>query len=193
MANWASTAYAIEGEHEVLQKIYDAIIASENNSDGNKPETEVLSNLGIEYRGFKINEQPYDLRGAILPESWWWDENTGALRFAAEEAWGVSDFKDVLLKDYPDLKIFYVVEEGNDDVYATNDAEGKYFPDRFFVDTCIDGEYKCDYFKTKEAAFEWISMISDCQTEEDIDYFNDERAMADMDDFISVHEFSVIE
>ncbi len=49
----------------------------------------------------------------------------------------------------PDLTIYFCVEEPGCEIYATNDAEGKYFADRFYVDSYVNDIFSHEYFPMK--------------------------------------------
>lgn len=194
MANWAITNYAIEGPEEVLRRIYEAIIhhdveeQSDDNWEGN-----VLIALGIEWDRRNPHDTPQTgkyMRGFIDKDSV--DLNKDTLMFEAEEAWGVTDFNEVLEENLP-VKVYYNVEEPDGEVYATNDREGKYFRDRWFVDTCIDGEYNMEYFTEEKYMYEWLSGITNgrIKCEEDVDGFN-ENEDRDEDDFINIYKFDIV-
>lgn len=192
MANWAVTDYAIEGPKKTLQKIEKAIL----NPDVKERSTEswegnVLRALSITWEERGPNGTGKYLRG-FIQDTPWWDGDT--LRFYAEEAWGATDFNEILEENIKDIKVFWVTEEEGMGVYETNDAEGKYFPARFFVDTCIDDNYSSDYFKTKEAAYAWLSKITNGRivNEEDVDSFNETANSLAKDDYIAVNEFKII-
>jgi hypothetical protein len=195
MANWASTAYAIEGPHETLEKIEKAILehpveeGSSEDWEGN-----ILKALGIEWEAHTPDGKGYYMRGFIQDVPWW-DGDT--LRFYAEEAWGATDFNEVLEKNIPDIKVFYTVEEPGCEVYATNDKEGKYFPDRYWVDTCIDNNYQSEYFQFESSVYKWLHDITDgkVSSAEDAEKFNSDHEDAGDDDenFINIHVFKVIE
>lgn len=200
MANWADTNYVIEGPKEVLKKLYkalehhDVISGTDNDWEGN-----ILKELGIDWEELEMKEKEntvtfdgYYLRGFIQAFSWGNNKHT-AIKIYAEEAWGLTDFYKLLEKSFPDIKVYYIVEEPGCDIYATNDSEGKYFSDRYFVDTCIGGDYQSEYFQTEEDVYEWISQISDCKNKEDVEAFNENRRAADSDDFIYIHEFDVVQ
>jgi hypothetical protein len=196
MANWASTSYAIEGPKKALQKIEQAILHHDvqENSD-ERWEGNVLIALGLTWEERNQGKGKY-MRGFITDTEPWYNAG-GALRFEAEEAWGVTDFNEVLEENFHNIKVFYVVEEPGEEIYATNDKEGKYFPNRYYVDTCIDGSYESEYFTTKEAALSWLSDITfgRVKTEEDIELFNADYEDSEEPDenFISFHEFEIIE
>ena len=198
MANWASTAYAIEGPKETLQKIEKAILehpveeGSSEDWEGN-----VLTALGIEWENKKPDGTGYYMRGFIRMDVEPWYTESGTLRFDAEEAWGATDLNEVLEKNIPDIKVFYVVEEPGEEVYATNDKEGKYFPDRYYVDTCIDGNYQSEYFQFESSVYKWLHDITDgrVNSEEGVEKFNSDYEDSDADDenFIYIHKFAIVD
>ena len=191
MPNWAFTDYAIEGPKETLQKIEQAVLhhdVEENSAED--WEGNVLIALGTTWNRGGPDEGGKYMRGFIRDAPHWCNDNK-TLSLFAEEAWGVTDFNEVLEENFPDIKVYWSTEESNEGIYATNDREGKYFPDRFFVDTCINDNFATDYFLTKEDAYQWLSKLTDgkVESEEDVDKFN---ATCSEDDFIYIHEFKVI-
>lgn len=199
MANWASTSYAIEGPMEALLKIEDAILHHETSEGASEGwEGDVLKTLGLTWESNKPDGTGKYMRGFIRSDvEPQYDPNTGALRFDAEEAWGVTDFNEVLEENFPSVKVFYSVEECGEEIYATNDREGKYFKDRFYADCCIDGNYQSDYFVYKSEMFKWLYKITDgkINTEEKVKQFNSshEDACDDDENFINIHEFEVVD
>lgn len=194
MANWAYTSYAIEGPKETLEKIEQAILhhpVKEGSSDGWE------GNILMALNGTDDWKSTSYMRGFINEEPWY-EESHGALRFSAEEAWGVTDFDEELMSIFPDIKVYWITEEPGMAVYQTNDKEGKYFKDRFYVDTCIDNadtytdnDYKDEYFETEKDAYEWIAEITKgkVSTKEEVDKFNEECGE---DEFILVHKFEIV-
>lgn len=198
MANWALTDYAIEGPKETLQKIYDAINhnsvqeGSSDNWEGN-----VLNALGITWGPHKIKQDGntvefsgYYMRGFITKNSV--EFKNDVIRFYAEEAWGKTDFSRALENNIPGIKVYWVVEEESEDIYATNDKEGKYFPHRYCVDTCIKDYYRSNYFVKEEEIYKWLSEITkgEIKSPNDIETFNDNNE--DSDDYIHIHTFDVV-
>lgn len=100
-------------------------------------------------------------------------------------------------KQFPDIKVYWIVEESGCEVYCTNDREGKYFPERYWVDTCIDGIYNSEYFKTEEQVYVWLDKLTygRVKCEEDVEKFNADYEDSDASDknFIYIHEFEVTE
>ena len=205
MANWAWTDYVVEGPEETLQKIYDAFHHHEVEEGSTASwEGNILKALGITWKDRKIiskkkdgeitflKTKGYYMRGFIQDAPYW--DNDGNLRFSAEEAWGATDFHELLEMNFPDIKVYYFVEEG---IYATNDKEGKYFKNRFYADCCIDGEYFSEYFMHESDMFKWLYRITDgrVDTMEKADAFNEEyEDSEDSDDnFIFIYKCSIVD
>ena len=188
MANMASVSYAIEGPKETLQKINEAIVVAVN-SDDKKYELYQAA----EYLKLPITKET--CLGGEISEEPTWDENTGALRFWSEERWGLQDFNELLEAQFPDVKVYWIVEESGMEIYCTNDKEGKYFPERYWVDTAIDDIYNSEYFKTEEQVYKWLDKLTygRVKSKEDVEKFNADYEDSDASDenFIYVHEFEV--
>lgn len=185
MANMASVAYAIEGSRESLEAIQAAIISASKDKN-NWSEYAACVKLG-----FPEEELEEKRLGGDADEDAEIDEK-GVLHFWAEERWGLQDFAELLEKHFPDIKVYWVVEECGCEVYCTNDKEGKYFPDRFYADTCINGIYQSEYFTTEEEMYKWLSENTNGKIKslEDAENFN-ESPDTPKEDFISIHEFKV--
>lgn len=188
MANMASVAYAIEGPQKDLEEIFKAICLAVDGNHGHWEEYQACINLGFTEQeikgrslGGEISEQP--------------DLGEGVMRFWAEERWGLQDFNEVLEQKFPDIKIYWVVEEPDGEVYCTNDADGKYFPERYWVDTAQDDIYQSEYFKTEEQVYGWLSKITNgrVKCKEDVDKFNSdyEDSGTDCENFIYIHKFDI--
>ena len=189
MANMASVAYAIEGPQKNLEEILGAICLAMTDK---KHWTEYKA---CEHLGF--SEQEIDdkkLGGEIDDDPTLENE---VLRFQAEERWGLQDFAELLEKHFPDIKVYWVVEEPGMEIYCTNDEEGKYFPERYYVDTAIDDIYNSEYFKTEEEVYKWLDKLTygRVKCKEDVEEFNADYEDSDASDenFIYIHEFEVEE
>lgn len=188
MANWAQTSYRIEGNSEDLQQLNElckAFLKRERPvmEEGASEEWEgnIILALGID-KGTSY------LRGFIQD----CELKDGVLRIEASEAWGATDFRHLLEGHYKDMKVYYIVEEEGCEVYATNDVEGKYFPYRFFVHSCIDGEDEFEDFKTENDAMQYVASrlnLSSISLEE-IKEWNEEHELDD--DYISLHEYKFV-
>ena len=188
MANWAITDYVIEGPHEILEKINEAIRNPDIEAGSSEGwEGNILNTLGIDW------DKKLYMRGFITEEPSLGD-NT--LEFYAEEAWGATDFHEALEKAFPDIRVYYRVEEENDEVFATNDVEGKYFPEKYYVNICINRDYDSEYFKDEDTMCNWLSRKTDGKVnsiEEASDYNTmHEEQGTDEDNYITIHKFDIV-
>lgn len=194
MPNWAFTDYVIEGPHETIAKIYEAILHHEVEPGSDESwEGNVLNALGIEWEGRKPDGSGLYMRGFIQEEP---SIHENTLEFYAQEAWGATNFNEALEGAFPDIKVFYKVEEEGEEILATNDKEGKYFSERFYVDAAIDNQYDSEYFSTEEAMYQWISSkVSSLTTKEAVEKWNEvHEALCDEDEnFIHIYTFAVID
>lgn len=188
MANMASVAYAIEGPQESLEKIQEAIVMAVQNKHGHWEEWQACINLGF------TEQELEDMRlgGEISEEP---DLGEGVLKFWAEERWGLQDFHELLKQKFPDIKVYWIVEECGMEIYCTNDKDGKYFPERYWVDTAQDDVYQSEYFQTEEAMYKWLNEKYEVKTKEEVEAWNAdyEDSGADDENFIYIHEFEVLD
>ena len=188
MANMASVAYAIEGSRESLEKISEAIIA------GMEDKQHWTEWTACRKLGFSEEELDDKRLGGEMIDDPEIDEQD-VLHFWAEERWGLQDFDELLIEKFPDIKVYWVVEESGLEVYATNDKEGKYFPERYWVDTAQDDIYQSEYFKTEEDMYEWLNEKYEVKSEKEVEAFNSdfEDSGADDENFIIIHKFDILD
>ena len=192
MANWASTSYRIEGSKEDLEKVYNVI--DEFMSERRKPievnassewEGNIIRALGATDEQMKNNY----LRGFIEE----YEMDGDIIRIEAEEAWGTTDFRQVLAQLMPELTIYYIVEEPGCEVYATNDADGKYFPERFYVDAYVNGDYQSEYFETEEQAMTYVANLLGKKEVSKNELENWNECHEEDNNFIYIHEFEIVD
>ena len=192
MPNWASTSYRIEGSKEDLEKVYNVI--DEFMSERRKPievnassewEGNIIRALGATDEQMKNNY----LRGFIEE----YEMDGDIIRIEAEEAWGTTDFRQVLAQLMPELTIYYIVEEPGCEVYATNDADGKYFPERFYVDAYVNGDYQSEYFETEEQAMTYVANLLGKKEVSKNELENWNECHEEDNNFIYIHEFEIVE
>ena len=185
----ASVAYAIEGSEKSLEEILRAIYFAMTN-EKYWTEYEACINLGFTEKELDDKRLGGEISDAPTLEN-------GVLRFYAEERWGLQDFEELLRQKFPDIKVYWTVEESGCDVYCSNDKEGKYFPDRFYADICVDGDYYSEYFVSEDSLFKWLSNIThrEINSFDDVEEFNSnyEGSCEDNENFINVHIFDVDE
>lgn len=193
MANWAYTQYAIEGSKETLEKIQKALnnpILTVGSSEG--WEGGVLDALGIPK---KYNDTLYYLRGFVNKDSI--NMKDGVLQFDATEAWGATDFRKALEEFFSDIKVFFSVSESCEDLYATNDKEGKYFPTKYYVEYCVDDDCHSEFFTTKNQIYDWLKKYTQGRVfdENSMEEFNSDYEDSDAyeENFIYIHEFKIVD
>ncbi|MCR4849380.1 MAG: hypothetical protein K5920_11110 [Bacteroidales bacterium] len=131
-------------------------------------------------------------RGQIIDYSL----NDDQVSIECETAWGeMPEFRHFIEQQYPGSKIYYCVEECGNEVYATNDAEGDYFPDRY----CLDSYDGLEYFETIEEAAEYIGETIGkelppdfAKIENAIDGYMEEHNNSD-ESWMSFHRFEVVD
>lgn len=191
MANWASTSYAIEGSKSDLERMFNVIdgfvkgnVKPVEENTSKEWEGNIVTALGATDEQMKNN----NLRGFIQT----YEIIDGVLHLEAEEAWGTTDFRHLLAKLMPELTIYYIVEECGCEVYATNDCDGKYFTESYYVDICIDGDYFGEYFDTEKQVLAYVAQLlkKESVTLKEIDEWTEEQD--DNENYIYVHEFKYV-
>lgn len=191
MANWASTSYRIEGSKSDLERVFGVIddfikgrVASTREDATADWEGNIVKALGAMDEEIDNNY----LRGFIQD----YELDGDTIRIEAEEAWGATDFRHVLGKLMPDLTIYYIVEEAGCEVFATNDTDGKYYPERYLVDAYVKDADYYEFFETEKQMKSFVSSLLEKKdfTEEDIEAWNEEHE--DDDSYINVHEFKYV-
>lgn len=189
MPNWASTSYRIEGSKSDLKRVYGVI--DDFMSERRKPIDEDASNdwEGNVIRALGGTEEQMEkacLRGYIQE----YEMDGDTICIEAEEAWGTTDFLYLLEQIMPELKVYYLVEEPGCEVYATNDCEGKYFPDRYYVYAYVNDNYLSEYFETEEQAMAYAAELTGMEniTQAKMKSWNKDH---EGDDFVFVYEFDI--
>ena len=141
MANPCMTIYVFEGERssELLQVVRD-VLAEGNSHLSFLKEKVIPSVVGVSYKG--------DI-------SFVYDINEKAFRMGVETDCTPCTHFFWEIADVYGLMFYYYAEEAGCSLFETNDVEGKYFPDRYYVDTNKEGSM---YFTTFE---ELLSYLKD--------------------------------
>lgn len=145
MAEYCFTAYAIEGNKEILERVADAI----NQSDGFM--ATVIKSLGV-----KINEDEFEYYGRAEWETGARVEDrdgVSVLFFGQAYPWEHVDVIDEVLEQLgePNPAVYFTANCM--DEHFTNDEEGKYFPNRFWV---TDDEGDDSGFASEEEAIAYL-------------------------------------
>lgn len=193
MPNWASTSYVFKAkDQEQAQDLYEKI-----DSLSKMTEPLVPNGFGKLWMGCLVNllggnwNKVY-CRGEIID----YNLNDDHVSIECETAWGeMPEFRHFLEQQYPGSKIYYCVEESGNEVYATNDAEGEFFPDRY----CLDSYDGLEYFETIEEATKYIGEIiwkalkpDFAKIENAIEDYMEENDNSD-ESWMSFHRFEVID
>ena len=192
MANWATTSYCIEGSKSDLERVYGVIDGFM--TEKQKPVSETASkdwegNIVKALGATKEQMEKYYLRGFIEE----YEMKDNILSIEAEEAWGLTDFRDLLKQLIPNITIYYLVIETDDNVFATNDTQSKYFSERFYVDSFINGDYYSEYFSTEKETMKYIAKILEKKEISKEELENWKKEHKDSEEYISIHECAIVE
>jgi hypothetical protein len=177
-----------EGNKEDIKGLYDKLRSLE------EMEKPLLENgfgkrwLGCVAGLFGGNWEEINCRGDFMNLELL-DDNT--IQLYTETAWGdMPEVWDFVLKNYQSVTYYFYAEETGVCYYATNDFEGKYFPERFIVEQSGEGT---EYFENETDMFSYIASVTGktITDREDMDtaieMFNSEHE----DDMIYVNEVEV--
>ena len=193
MPNWASTAYLFKAkDQEQARDLYNKI-----DSLTKMTEPLVPNGFGKLWMGCLVNLLGGDwdkvyCRGEIID----YNLTDGHVSLSCETAWDeMPKFRHFIEQQYPGSKIYYQVSECGNEVYATNDMDGEYFPDRYCLDY-YDGE---EYFETIEKATKYIGEIIGKELKPD--FAEIENAIEDYmeehdnneESWMSFHRFEVVD
>ena len=121
--------------------------------------------------------------------------NGEVLTFNTETAWSpCNEMFDMVCEKYPTLRYFYQSEEPGMCEYWTNDDEGKYFPDRYYVDVCTsEEEYYSEYFQDLESVYDWLEGICEVQVKsrQDVNAIVKQWKEENEDAYCSIHEYQI--
>lgn len=192
MPNWCYTDYVIEGSNEDLKCIDKAIC---DVLDGKFPKQEksspdwvgnVLHALRIPTEDKNGNSLGY-FRAFVCDKPTW--INDTAIKFHTQEAWSRSVFAEALYIRFKDICVYWSLQEEFCQLLMTNDFDGKYFKDRFYVDICFNGDYQSEYFTREEDALAFVREITGLEDMDAVTRFNQEHM--DDDGYIYVFEYDV--
>lgn len=192
MPNWCYTDYVIEGEKkeiDALEKMMNELSAMEKpyveNGFGNNWLGCIVEKLGGDWRKIRCRGDWNELR-----------KENGTLRFNTETAWGsCNGVLNLICEHFPSLSYFFIAEEPGDELYITNDTDGKYFPERYYIDLCtLEGAYDGDYFTEIEDVYKWLNnrFGVNVKSVEDIECLDDKWRSINDDAYVNLHEYTVI-
>lgn len=191
MPNWCSTAYAIEGDANELQSLYELMKKLQE-----RKEPSVPNGFGTAWLGCLVDALGEDWEKVFCRGSWYDLEFNGqVLTFSTETAWSpCNETLDAVCKKYPSLNYLYRSEEPGMALYYTNDEEGRYFSDRFCVEVCTsEEEYYTEYFTDLQSVYEWLEKICDMQiqSQQDVDAIVKRWQKEHADAYCYIHEYQI--
>lgn len=196
MPNWCYTSYSViqsNGSKDQVKKLYETMMELEK-----MPDPGLIENgFGSRWLGNLVGHLGGDCdkvncRGAWIysPE---YDEEKGVLSFSTETAWKeLSETRHFLESVFPELKFYYMTEEKGMGIYETNDADGLFFEDRYYLES-EDDEIESEYFETLSEAAKYISEAigKDVRTLEEIETALKEYSKEHDDIYIALREIQV--
>ena len=192
MANTCFTTYKCVSENpKDLKKLYRTLQYMDNRK------TPVVTNgwfnpkrwLGCLVKALGGDPKKIYCRGEISD----YELEDDVLTINMETAWSeMTETRHFIESVFPGMKIYYVEEECGCEVYNTNDADGLFFSDRYYLDS--DGAVDDHYFKTIGELAEVISEIVGhpvVETFEECEKALEDHMEENPDEWYSLHEFQV--
>ncbi|GAB6013316.1 hypothetical protein [Viscerimonas tarda] len=190
MPNWCFTNYVVEGDKEEIADLMQKLESLE------KQDVPLVENgFGKNFLGnvvalFGGDRKKINCRGEFMNLE---RTSEATLQFNTETAWGdMPEVWDSVCGKYKSLKYYFLAEETGNGYYATNDAEGKYFPDRFIIDQWETGS---EYCETEQSLFAGVGKRTGTavtgreEMQSAIDSYNAQNE----ENEIYVHEIEIIE
>lgn len=189
MPNQCWTSYVATGDRKEVRDLYEKMKSLE---EGEKSLVE--NDFGKTWLGNLVVILGGDWKAISCKGSFYepqFDDDEGILRFDTMSAWTeFSDLRKFIQSKYPSIGFYYCAEELSDCYYVTNDAEGKYFPERIKMDEWDNDPRYC---KTWEEAFQVVSEKTGAEIHNweemnrSLEAYNEEHNNAE----IYVYEFEV--
>lgn len=191
MPNWCNTAYAIEGDAQEVKALYDLMKGLEE-----RKEPSIANDFGTTWLGCLVDALGADWHKASCRGCWDCLElDNGVLTFRTETAWdSCNEVFDLVREKYPSLCYYYQAEEPESGYHGTNDSEGVYFPERYFVELFTDkGDWVSEYFTNLPSAYKWIEEIAGVpvQSEQDVQLLIHKWQKANSNAFIGINGFLI--
>ena len=129
------------------------------------------------------------------------DNNGTALMVETITAWNPATelFDTIIDKHYLDnrynrlIDFVYTAEEPGFNIYINTDTEGRFFSDRFYVDSCVNDVYESNYLENEQDVIDWLKEtfkeIPDFTTLKEFECCK--SVILGEDDYINIHEFEV--
>lgn len=191
MPNWCITNHTIVGEEKELSELYNLMKKLED------MKTPLVENgFGSDWLGCLVvalgkKWQEYRCRGC-------WtclEKHEGSITFDTTTAWcPMNEVFDLLCEKFPSISHYYYAEEPGCCIYETNDIDGEYYPDRFYVDICTSDECShSEYFEEIEDALNWISKMEEYKfnTRKEVEEYFKERSKENDNVYCYIHDIEL--
>lgn len=144
MPNWSYTQYVATGDKSQLQKLH----AMMNELEGMKAPGLHENGFGPTWLGNLVIKLDGDWKNIYCRGSWdnLLQHEDGTVSFSVESAWDEPiEVRELIEKNFPEIKLYYQCEESGMRIYKTNDDTGTYFPERYYL-WIEDGE--SEYYRS---------------------------------------------
>ena len=192
MPNWCDCTYKCVGDLKDVRSLYKALKYID------KRKTSIIKNgFGKWWLGNLVvklggNWEKYRCRGEIT----YYELDGKILTIWQKAVWCEREGgREIIEEKFPSIRVYYREKKCECGVYYTNDANGEYFPERYYLDSYVDDS---EYFTTIEEAADHVSGIIGEKVEPDknaieeaLDEFMEE--LDDEDVRYSFHEFTVVD
>lgn len=173
MPNWCSTAYAIDGDAKEVRQLYELMKGLEE-----RDSPSVKNDFGTTWLGCLVDALGGDWKKIKCRGDWSFlelDEDDDIVRFCTETAWyPCNEVLEFVCKKFPSLNYYCQAEEPGQNIYITNDKEGKYFYEKYLVDIYTPDK-KCHYkyFSYEKEMYAWFeqTFATPIKSEEDVREF----------------------
>ena len=192
MPNWCYTDYAITGNYEQVKDLYLKIKSLSDNTES------LLENVfGKLWIGNLIyllggNTENIYCRSEIIEPI---DYENESIRFTVMSAWSeLDEVRNFIITLYPDIKVYFISEEGGCDYFVTNDKEKIFFKEQYILD--IIGEdtyYYSDIEEVLTAASEITGKVITKKEEltDLLEEYEEQMQEQNPDYLINFHEFEI--
>lgn len=189
MPNWCLSSYTIEGDKKEIDTLFSIMSELEN-----LPQAAAKSDFGKRWLGCLVSRLGGDTDKVYCRGEWSNLERNGdTITFTTETAWNpCNETWNFICEKFKSLRYFYAAEECGLTLYETNDADGKYYHDKYKVELCTPaGEYMSEYFGDIESAVSWVAEQSgeDVKTAEEAYMLN--GRWDEQDGYCVIHRFDI--
>ena len=191
MPNWCSTAYVIEGNAKDVKKLYKLMKRLQE-----QKEPSVKNGFGTRWLGCLVDALGGNWEEVYCRGSWSNLEMAGnVLKFTTETAWSpCNETLELVCRSFPTFKYYYQSEEPGMGEYHTNDAKGKYFPDKYIADLCTpDDTWYKEYFSNLADLLEWFEYICErpVKSIKEILAITEQWTKENDDAFCNIYEYAI--